>query len=161
MSTMNLAKNEHLDARIVSLPVSRSRPRLPLPVWGLLGWIAAAFGIYALAFLSHGALRGLSPAAIAVLKIVFIITVGGAFARMADGSSPDFVLATGLGWLALSIAADFFPGTRSVDPAYRLLGDPTVVSQSLRDLTILIWLAAPMLFARRAGKVDRAGSFQR
>jgi hypothetical protein len=155
MSALSAAREESLGARIIQLPVSRRRRRPPLPVFGLLGWIVAALGIYSLGFFSRGALRGLTPAAIAIVKIVFIITVGAAFARMVRGSSPDLILATGLGWLTLSIAADFVAGVRSVDVAYRLLGDPTVVPHNLRNLTILIWLAAPVLFARHGERRDK------
>ncbi len=160
MSALSVARDERPSAQVVHLPISRRR-RPPLPVFGLLGWIIAALGLYSIAFLSHRAARGLTPSAFAVAKVVFIVAIGAVFARAVRGASADLILATGLAWLVLSIAADFVAGVRSVDVAYRLLGDPTVVPQNLRDLTILVWLAAPALFARRAGKSDRADRFQR
>jgi hypothetical protein len=161
MSALTVTKNERPGARVVHLPVSRPRRRPPLALFALVGWIVASLGVYSLGFLSRRAPGGLTPTAIAIVKIVFIISVGAAFARIMRGSSPDLILATGLGWLALSIAADFVAGARSVDVTYRLLGDPTVVPQNLRDLTILVWLAAPVLFARRAGGSGRIDSFPR
>jgi hypothetical protein len=161
MSASTVTKIERPGGRIVRLPLAPRRRRPPLPVFGLLGWIAAALGTYSLAYLLRKAPGGLTPAAIALMKIAFIITVAAAFARVVRRASPDLFLATGVGWLFLSIAADFVAGVRSVDVAYRLLGDPTVVPESLRNLTILVWLAAPALFARRTRGGGPAAPFQR
>lgn len=161
MSALSFAREESPGAQFVHLPVSRRGRRPTLPVFGLLGWIIAAIGLYSIAFLSHRAVRELTPSALAVMKIVFIITVGAVFARAVRGASPDLILATGLAWLVFSIAADFVAGVRSVDVAYRLLGDPTAVPQGFRNLTILVWLASPVLLARRAEETDRTDPFQR
>ncbi len=160
MSTLSIARDERLGARVFHLPVSRRRRRPPLPVLGLLGWIVAALGVFSIGLLSHRRLGGLTPATLAIAKIAFIVAVGAVFARAERGQAPELVLATGLGWLFLSIAADFVAGARSLDGAYRLLGDPTVVPQNLRNLTTLVWLAAPALFARGAGGNVRTDRFQ-
>jgi hypothetical protein len=160
MSTLSIARDERLTPRVVHLPVPRSHRWPTLPVVSLVGWLVTALGVYSMGFLAHGPLRGITPAALTVARIVFIIAIGAAFASAVRGADPELVMATGLGWLVLSIVADFVAGTRSFDVVYRLLGDPTVVSQSLRNLTILAWLAAPALFARSAGGGDRTGRYQ-
>ena len=161
MSAVSVTRDERLGTRVVHLPTSRRHRRPPLPFFALLGWIVAALGVYSIGLLSQRRLAGLTPAAFGVAKVVFIVAIGAVFARAVRGASADLVLATGLAWLVLSIAADFIASVRSVDVAYRLLGDPTVVPQNLRDLTILIWLAAPVLFARRAEGSRRTDPFQR
>jgi hypothetical protein len=159
MSALSVARDERLGAQVVHLPVRRRRP--PLPVFGLLGWIIAAAGVYSIGFLSHGLLRGISPALLGVAKIAFIIAIGATFACAARGFSPELIVVTGLCWLILSIAADFVATIRSLDPAVRLLGDPSVVPRNLRDLAILVWLASPALFARPAVGSVRKRPFHR
>jgi hypothetical protein len=63
-------------------------------------------------------------------------------------------MATGLAWLTLAIVADVVMGFESVDVGYRLLGDPSVTPETLRDLVIFTWLAAPALFARSGERLD-------
>lgn len=154
MSALAVITGTGHDVRIVPLPMIRRRRVLPVPISGFLGWMAAALGVYSIAFLSRGPFRGASPASFAVAKIVLIVVVGAVFARVVRGVAAELVFGTGLVWLVFSIAADFAAGVRSVDAAYRLLGDPTVVPQNLRNLTILVWLAAPILFARRGDRED-------
>jgi hypothetical protein len=150
MSTVSLVHRIDRDVRVVDLPLARRRRRPPLAVLALLGWIVASAGICSVGLLSHGLLRGVSPASLGVAKIAIVIVIGAVFTRAARGRSPELIVATGLCWLVLSIAADFVSATRSLDPAFRLLGDPAVAPKSLRDLTMLIWLASPALFARRS-----------
>jgi hypothetical protein len=154
MSTVSVANEMVQDVRVVRLPVARRHRRPPLAVLGLLGWLVAAAGVESVALLSHGPFRGISPALLGVVKIVFIIAIGAVFARAARGVSPELVVATGLCWLVLSIAADLVATSRALDPVHQLLGDPAASPKNLRALTILAWLAAPALFARRGDPRD-------
>jgi hypothetical protein len=137
---------------------ARDRRRLPPAICVALGWAGAALGIYAVELGAHGPFSGLPCAVVALVKIALIVGAGGLYARVVRGAPSDLVLATGVAWLTFSIAADVVTGIRSAG-AYQLLGDP-LAPQRLRDLTMLAWLVAPALFARRAGGSDRTNQFR-
>jgi hypothetical protein len=44
--------------------------------------------------------------------------------------------------------------TAAADVGYRLLGDPSVTPEILRDLIIVTWHAAPALFARSRERLE-------
>lgn len=159
MSALTVITGTGQDVRIVPLPMIRRRRVLPVPVSGFLGWMAAALGVYSIAFLSHGPLRAVA-APVAVARIAVITAIGAVFARAVRGASAELILATGLGWLVLSIAADLITGIGSAG-AYQLLGDPTPVSGILRNVTILAWLSAPALFAWGGAPIERREGFGR
>jgi hypothetical protein len=100
-------------------------------------------------------LSGLPNAAVALAKIVLIFAIGAVYSRAARGASSGVMLFTGLAWLVFSIAADLVEELDTVRGIYRLLGDPTVLPQNLRDLTILAWPVAPAAFARRGADDER------
>jgi hypothetical protein len=136
------------------------RPHFPPAVSAALGWTGAALGVYALEFGARGPLAGVTRPAIALAKIAVILIAGAIYARRAGGLPAGFVPATGIAWLAFSIAADIITGIGSAR-AYQLLGNPSVISAILRDATIVAWLGAPTLFARNGIPVERGDDFAR
>jgi hypothetical protein len=125
-----------------------------------LGWTVAALGVYAVEWGAHGAFAGLSRAIAALVKIAVIVVAGGIYARTARGTPSSVVLASGIAWLIFSIAADVITGIGSAG-TYQLLGDPSVLSPSLRDATIFAWLAAPALFARSGAPIPGGEGLRR
>jgi hypothetical protein len=140
--------------RIIHLPVRPRQGRLRAPFLSGLVWCGAALAVYAVERGAQGALRNLGAGGIALTKIIVIVAAAAVYARAVRGAEAGFVMATGLAWLTLSIVADVAMGFESVDVGYRLLGDPSVPPEALRDLIIFTWLAAPALFARSGERVE-------
>lgn len=137
-----------------------ARRRPGWPVLAVLSWTLAALGVYGIEKAFHPSL-GYSATQLAWAKVALIVAAATVFTRVARGVALDAAVATGLAWLVFSIAADAITGLRSSGGgAYRLLGD-SLAPRRLQDLTMLAWLAAPALFARRAGGSDRTDPFQR
>jgi hypothetical protein len=162
MTSMTIVKGIQRDLRVVPTSATALRRPVPVVVQGLIGWLVAAAGVFGIALLGSGPLRGFSPAVQGAVRVVLIVAVGAAFARTARRASPEAIVAVGLAWLVLAIVTDFVTGSRSLAPTYQLLGDPTVSPALLRDLTILVWLASPALFARRgeAARPDDEGEIR-
>jgi hypothetical protein len=117
-------------------------------------WLGAALAVYVVEGAAYGLWRNVPPGEIALIKIIVIVGAGAIYAAIVRGIPSSVVGATGLAWLALAIVADVVMGFESVDVGYRLLGDPTVTPDILRDLIIVSWLAAPALFARSGERID-------
>ena len=141
-------------------PEAHDRALLPPAVSVVIGWTGAALGVYVVEWAAHGPLAGISRSVVALAKIAMILIAGAVYARSARGVPSGFVLTTGIAWLAFSIAADVITGIGSVR-AYQLLGDPRVISATLRDATIFAWLGAPALFARGDAPIERGEDFGR
>jgi hypothetical protein len=160
MSSIMLVRPE--TDRVVDPKASDAHERslFPPAVLAGLGWTGAALGVYAVEFGARGSFAGVSRPVAALTKIAVILIAGAVYARRASGVPAGFVPATGIAWLAFSIAADVITGIGSVR-AYQLLGDPGVISATLRDATIVAWLGAPALFARSGTPSERADDFGR
>jgi len=160
MSSIMLVRPERDGVAAQKASDARERPRFPPAVSAALGWTGAALGVYALEFGARGSLAGVSRPAVALAKIAVILIAGSVYARRASGLPAGFVLATGIAWLAFSIATDVITGIGSAR-AYQLLGDPGAIPAILRDATIVTWLGAPALFARNGTPVERGDDFAR
>jgi len=160
MSSITLVR-PGIERVVDQAPDARERPLFPPAVSAALGWTAAALAVFAVERGAHGALKSLGAGGIALIEISLIVAAGAVYAWAVRGAAASFVVATGLAWLTLSIVADVVMGSESVDVGYRLLGDPTVVPEVLRDLIIVSWLAAPALFARGGAVTERREDFGR
>lgn len=140
----------------LALEVHRFTPAVSAAV----AWTSAALGVYTVELGARGTFAGVSRPMVALAKIAVVLVVGFIYARSARGAPSGFVAATGIAWLAFSIAADVITGIGSVH-AYQLLGDPRAVSEILRDATIFAWLGAPALFARGGAAIERGEDFER
>lgn len=161
MSASSIANRRVPGERIVYLAARQGHGRLRVPFFAALGWTGAALAVYAVERGAYGASSSLPAGGIALAKIILIVIAGAVYAWAVRGAPSSFVIATGLVWLTLSIVADVVMGFESVNVGYRLLGDPTVTPETLRDLIIVSWLAAPALFAGSGAPIPERESFRR
>jgi hypothetical protein len=151
MSSLSLIKTEKLDHRLEKRAMRRwGRAAHFSPVIGaLIGWIVIAAAVYALDVASRGSSGNVSANDAEIGKVVLIVAGAGFFARAMRGISVETAFATGIAWLALAIAGEALLGIRSGSDWSEFLGNPKTVSEVLRDATMIAWVAAPALFARR------------
>jgi hypothetical protein len=161
MSASSIADRRVPAERIVSFPIRARQGRLRVPFRAALVWIVAGLAVYVVERAANGPLRSVPAGEIALIKIVLILIAGAIYAWTVRGIPSSVVTATGLAWLTLAIVADVVMGFESVDAGYRLLGDPSVTPEILRDLIIVSWLAAPALSARSQAPIPRSERFRR
>jgi hypothetical protein len=153
MSSITLLRPERERATDQKTEFAHERHSFPPAVSVALGWTGAALGVYAVEFGARGLFTGVSRPVVALAKIAMILIAGAVYARSARGAPSGFVLASGVAWLVFSICADVITGIGSAG-AYQLLGDPRVISATLRDATIFAWLGAPALFVRGGEQLE-------
>ena len=154
MSSIMLVRPERDRVVDQKSPDGREQHRFPPAVSVAIAWTGAALGVYAVEFGARGLFAGVSRPVVALAKVAVILIAGAVYARSARGAPSGFVLASGIAWLAFSIAADVITGIGSAGE-YQLLGDPRVISAILRDATIFAWLGAPAFFARGGAPIER------
>lgn len=134
---------------------SNLRSRVPWPILATSTWTGAALGIYGVEK-ARASVDLFSVTELGWIRIAIILAAAALFARLSGGISVDTAAATGLAWLIYSIAADVITGLPNPAGTWGLLVEP-LAQQPIGDLTVLVWLAAPVLFARSAGPASRTG----
>ncbi len=109
----------------------------------LFFWVITAGAVAA----AHRFLEPHSPVACLALSFLAIITMAFAYMRLvAREATIDQALFVGLGWVTLAILVEVIDVSR-FSTTYPLFGSPS--HEVFRDLLVIAWLAAPVLFVRR------------